>query len=376
LSDILTLTPKGKIIMYKESVDTTLTAVGRLTDLMRSATSESLIEYTQDTRVEPIVILDQSLRNQPYITDALHSLVSIFSGYYLQAVSISSSVGNIDVARLLDKLSTERSPSKSAGGTFAHFLSMESYDVGLPTVSSEARRDKRSKKDDFESGSKTDSGAHAKLADASNLSVGKLLKVTIKENGHEAEVDVSVRLRVKATGQDAITKLMAGQAKDTSARMRFIQWDVKELALWRDIVLCSDLIESNKKAMIQDKDGTIATLASRRTKNRIAGIFSGEPSVNNASAMVVISDQTRRQIEKDMGGKFKRFKDRQRMFENTLTMIIMVIDTEWEQLTIYHRGIEEPTQLAVKELKSLNKGTGPDVGEILKAYQLGNSPQF
>lgn len=362
--------------MYKESVDTTLTAVGRLTDLMRSATSESLIEYTQDTRVEPIVILDQSLRNQPYITDALHSLVSIFSGYYLQAVSISSSVGNIDVARLLDKLSTERSPSKSAGGTFAHFLSMESYDVGLPTVSSEARRDKRSKKDDFESGSKTDSGAHAKLADASNLSVGKLLKVTIKENGHEAEVDVSVRLRVKATGQDAITKLMAGQAKDTSARMRFIQWDVKELALWRDIVLCSDLIESNKKAMIQDKDGTIATLASRRTKNRIAGIFSGEPSVNNASAMVVISDQTRRQIEKDMGGKFKRFKDRQRMFENTLTMIIMVIDTEWEQLTIYHRGIEEPTQLAVKELKSLNKGTGPDVGEILKAYQLGNSPQF
>ena len=64
------------------------------------------------------------------------------------------------------------------------------------------------------------------------------------------------------------------------------------------------------------------------------------------------------------------------MFENTLTMIVMVIDTEWEQLTIYHRGIEEPTELAVKELKSLNRGTGPDVGEILKAYQLGNSPQF
>ena len=358
--------------MYKGSVVTTLTAVGRLTDLMRSATSESLIEYTRDTRVEPIVILDQTLRNQPYITEALHSLVSIFSGYYLQAVSISSNVGNIDVARLLDKLSTERSPIKTAAGTFGNFLSMESYDVGLPTISNEAF----GKKSEPESSSSTDSGAHAKLTDAGNLAVGKMLKVTIKENGHEATIDVSVRLRVKTTGQEAITKLMAGKAKDTSARMRFIQWDTKELSLWRDIVLCSDLIEANKKAMIQDKDGTIATLANRRTKNRIAGIFSGEPSVNNASAMVIISDQTRRQIEKDLGGKIKRFKDRERMFSNTLTMIMMVIDTEWEQLTIYHRGIEDPTQLAVKELKSLNKGTGPDVGEILKAYQLGNSPQF
>lgn len=362
--------------MYKDSVETTLSAVGKISDIMRSATSESLIEYTQDTRVEPIVILDQQLRNKEYITEALQSLVSIFSGYYLQAVSISSNVGNIDVARLLDKLSTERSPIKSATGSLGSFLSMESYDVALPTVSTEARRGRRNKKDDFESSAKTDSGAHAKLSDASNLAVGKLLKVTIKENGHEADVDVSVRLRVKTTGSEAIVKLMAGKAKDTSARMRFIQWDTKELALWRDIVLCSDLIEAEKKAMIQDKDGTIATLANRRTKNRIAGVFSGEPSVNNASAMVVLSDQTRRQIEKDLGGKFKRFKDRERMFSNTLTMILMVIDTEWEQLTIYHRGIEEPTQLAVKELKGLNKGTGPDVGEILKAYQLGNSPQF
>lgn len=358
--------------MYKDSVDTTLSVVGRVSDLMRGATSESLIEYTKDTRVEPVVILDQSLRQQPYITDALQSLVSIFSGYYLQAVSISTNVGNIDVTKLLDKLSTERSPVKSALG---NFLSMESYEVGLPSIGMEARRSRRGR-DGGESSSRTDSGAHAKLADASNLAVGKLLKVQIKENGHEADIDVSIRLRVKSTGQDAITKLMAGKAKDTSARMRYLQWDARELSFWRDIVLCSDLIEANKKAMIQDKDGTIATLANRRTKNRIAGIFSGEPSVNNASAMVVISEATRRQIEKDLGGKFKRFKDRERMFENTLTMIVMVIDTEWEQLTIYHRGIEEPTEIAVKELKSLNKGTGPDVGEILKAYQLGNSPQF
>ena len=41
---------------------------------------------------------------------------------------------------------------------------------------------------------------------------------------------------------------------------------------------------------------------------------------------------------------------------------------------IYHRGIEHPTRLTIKELKSSGKGNGPDIAEILKAYQLGRAP--
>jgi hypothetical protein len=43
-------------------------------------------------------------------------------------------------------------------------------------------------------------------------------------------------------------------------------------------------------------------------------------------------------------------------------------------VTIYHRSLEIPTQVSIKELKTANKGSGPDVAEILKAYQLGNAP--
>ena len=261
-------------------------------------------------------------------------------------------------------------------GALESFISLESYDVGLPTISLEMTRNKRNKRDEFESSTNTKSGEHAKLTEASNLAVGKLLKVTVKENGHEAELDVSVRLRVKTTTPDTISTIMAGKSKDTRARTRYLEWDAKELSFWKDIVLCRDLIETNKRAMIEDTDGTVSALANRRTKNRIAGLLSGEPSVNNASAMVVVSDSTMRQIEKKMGGKMKRFRDRQQLFKNTLTMIYVVVDVDFEQVTIYHRGIEDPTRLAISELKSVNKGTGPDVGEILKAYQLGNSPQF
>ena len=57
-------------------------------------------------------------------------------------------------------------------------------------------------------------------------------------------------------------------------------------------------------------------------------------------------------------------------------MIMVVIDPDWDHVTFYHRSIELPTELSVKELQATNKSKGPDVAEILKAYQMGNSPSF
>ena len=55
-------------------------------------------------------------------------------------------------------------------------------------------------------------------------------------------------------------------------------------------------------------------------------------------------------------------------------MLLFIVDSEWEMVKIYHRGIEQPTRLTIKELKSSSKGNGPDIAEILKAYQLGRAP--
>ena len=57
-----------------------------------------------------------------------------------------------------------------------------------------------------------------------------------------------------------------------------------------------------------------------------------------------------------------------------MTMLIFVVDTEEEMVNIYHRGFKTFTRLHLKELKSSAKGAGPDIGEILKAYQLGRAP--
>ena len=114
----------------------------------------------------------------------------------------------------------------------------------------------------------------------------------------------------------------------------------------------------------------------RRQKNRAAAYRTGRQSVADASNIVIMSTASSAKFEAACGGRLKDFRVRQRVFEETYLMLMVVIDPEWEQATIYHRGIALPTTVSVKAMKQNNKKGGVDVGEILKAYQLGNNPSL
>jgi hypothetical protein len=90
----------------------------------------------------------------------------------------------------------------------------------------------------------------------------------------------------------------------------------------------------------------------------------------------VIAEATRKELERTIGGRLKDFRTREKLFKETYAMLLVVVDPDWEQVTIYHRSIEQATQLSAGDLKSANRSKGPDVGEILKAYQLGTSPSI
>ena len=57
-------------------------------------------------------------------------------------------------------------------------------------------------------------------------------------------------------------------------------------------------------------------------------------------------------------------------------MFIVVVNKTWDNVTFYIRGLASGSTLGFRDLKAAAKGTGPDIGEILKAYQLGNNVQF
>ena len=385
----------------------------------------SLSEYTRMARVCPRVLIEEGLRGLPYIGELLHTNCNIFAGYYLTAVSMMADINGVSVLERLERLNPDRDPvrytvhkfGKTKFGTEDYqdsSLSVESFATGLPTKAKQQRMvalesmawdDSRgryirssvlaasleaadpkdsSKPDDKKGEDKKDSrqieiGNRARDAIVSvnennNLGVGKILEVSLTNRGETISIPVTLTLSVGTTDSESLIHILGIWKREYKFKERWHGMRSGELKFWREFVFMRDIIENQRKALIRDKSGYLSGMLAQSTKNTAAAAISGSASVATASSTIMVSAETARQIELECGFKFDDYGSRQRVFESTFAMLLFVVDTEWEMVKIYHRGIEHPTRLTIKELKSAGKGNGPDIAEILKAYQLGRAP--
>lgn len=212
------------------------------------------------------------------------------------------------------------------------------------------------------------------VTDITNLAVGKMIEVTISENGQSAKIPVTVRMRVTGMSPQVMTETLSVGGYDGSFKSRWRQWRAGEIRFWADAVFAMDRIEAHKKAAMRDKSGYYAAVHKRDAKNGLAAAMAGNVSVGTASSIIVMTEQTRKELERNLNRKLSDFRVRQDVFQNTYAMLMVVIDPEWETVTIYHRGIEMPTELTAKDITTSAKGNGPDITEILRMFMEGKAP--
>lgn len=335
---------------------------------------QSLIEFSSVTRVEPIVLVDQRVEHLDYMTDVLQSVNSIFAGYYLQAACLMATIDNVKVIRALDQLNPSRSPWQLTAGKEA-MLQASSYKTQLPFPGQPVGLENY--------GLEADHDNTKELRENVNLSVGKLVKVTVSGGPATPEgkatsvaIDVNIRLIASITSTDLLTHILKLGSRDLSLGERYHMFKAGQIEFIRDLMFNQDLMDEHRKMLMKDTKGQYAEILRRRRNNGLSSVTNGGVSLATASNIVVISEQTRKEIERDQGIKFASHETRARIFDATYMMLLVVVDPEHQFVTIYHRGLRLPTELTIRQIKSSNKGTGPDITEILRAYQLGNSPSY
>lgn len=353
-----------------------------ITDLsyyLSQHSGNSLIEYTSPARAQPITLLDTRAAQLPYIEAVMHSAVNIFSGYYLQAYSLSLNVGSVDVLRTLDKLNPNRDPLLSLKGGRLGGIKLESADVALPfydktpVYSQESALEVAGSEEPMSS--QVDRDFLKQHNENANLSVGKLLKVSVESNGSKAEFPVMVQLLVSNVSPALMTHTLSlGNNKDRSLTSRWREYRAGMISFWRDLVFCQDLIDGHKKALMEDAQGHYRTMNRNNSKNVLTALLSGTPSVATASSIYIMTSQTASELETKIRGRLNNFKEREDLFKQTFGMLIFVIDTEWDRVTIYHRSIEKPTTISIKEIQRKNKQSGPDILDVLNAYNKRENP--
>lgn len=362
-------------------VDAALTKIANLINELKDKyldynDSVSLTEVSKLSRVEPLTILSRDCLNLDIMPDVNQSLLSLFSAYYLQAVDMMSSVKDIEVIKLLDSLNPNRDETgflltERASRESLNTLALENYKFDLPKSTNIALEFDKEKEE--------------KLVNISNLSVGKLLNVTIKykhKDEFEQKVDkevtvpISVRLIVSAIPNESIIHLLGMKTEDTNVVERFHAWRSGRISFIKDLIFCQDLIDEYKKAMVKDSSGTIQEIMRRVNNSKAFGLLTRNPSLASASNLFVITEENARQLEAKLGGPLRNPRIRQRAFDSTYAMIITVIDRDYERVTFYTRNINSESNFSYKEIKNAAKGKGPDIADMIKLLQLGQAPSF
>lgn len=330
---------------------------------LSSATPGSYIEASAPARVEPTVLVDQDILFNDMTHDVLQTLLSLFSGFYLQAVALTSNIGSVSVRKQLDRLN----PQRDLGANMA--WSLESYKEALPgTVA------KSGLVMEADEANMTPRDAAETLSEAAALSVGRLLNVEISDGEKKGNIPVTVRLMTYPIPTASLIHTLSPGNIERTWKERWHGWKSGKLSFINDMILCKDLIDDHRRGLMKDKDGAWSKIVERNRKNVVSGLLSGQQSLGAASNMVVMSEATATKLEIELNGALKDYKTRQKVFDRTSLMIMVVVDPSWNRATFYYRGMDDTTSLDARDLKTSGRNSGPDIMDILKAYQRGAAP--
>ena len=332
---------------------------GALKSLTGVARGKSLVQIANAARVEPQTFVDADCTKLDCIDDVMQSCLTLFACYYIQAIEAMNSVGSIRVAERLAPFNP------------AHSMGMEGFSAWANN-----RFRLMKKAETRQLAQEADQKGLDKLGESSNLSVGKIFNVALKEETGCVNIPIAIRLLVSVLPSTQLTQLFTYRdAFDMSLKERWYATRDGRLGFWKDFVLCKDLIRKQRNMAITDKSGVGKVILDREA-GAIKKAMSGIDSYSGSCNIAVIGTSTLHKIEEALGGKMAFDKVKRTFFANTNLMILVVVRSEYDQVQFFVEGTDAPTTLDIRQLKTANKSSGTDVVEIMKAFMHGSSASF
>lgn len=354
----------------------------------------SLADISKIARVEPITLISSNLTGTKELYTILHGILNIYAAFYLQAVHIlSAQLSDIRILKILDKTNPDRDLKTLLTAGYTAYenhrlniktLSLENCKFKLPMLQSD-------KNTSFAFESIFDEDNENQLANSINKletfeklgsAVGKVIEVkfTVRGNDSKNSDEIGIPIVVKLDNMiipaEVIDQILTANGDEITLGSRFKDAISGRIGFIKDFILCSDLIKTHKKTMIKDPTGYYNQLLKRINNSRLYSVLSGNISLAGISSIVVISEEDENHVQKQIGGKLINEHTREIIFNNISAMMIVVIDKEWERVSIYIRDIDGFSQNSFDAFKSMADKNNNNIADIIKAFSLNNAPSF
>lgn len=327
---------------------------------------DNLAEAARKARLNPIVMMDQTLMRQDL--DVLHSInqvhLSIYTSMYLTAFGLGQQAGKVRVEQLIAPYSDNFNASELAidlGRAVDDMASREDLAV-------EWAQEGGSLLDDFS----VENYKEIDVAKPGALAVGKVVTVPVTD-----KVSIPIQVIVNPMVLDPVylgKVISAYVGKDNSFIGRWHRYQAGEINSLLEWATGWDIIEEQRQLDREDTDGILAMIRSNRKKGTISSLASGRRRVNAASHIIMLSKQTAQEQERAMRGKFNKTRDREKYFDATGTMLLTIVDPTRETIKMYTRGVEQSAIYSFDELKPAASNAGfNDISAMMKAFKEGAS---
>jgi len=374
---------KDKASASGNSLDKTLQTI--------TATNKAdLITFTKVCRMEPLVLLDDRLRNDPVTPDLLQVLTSIVAGYYLQTFALLGQISGVDVIGTLDKLNPSRTgiglnsfAGESTDYINAHRLAQATlpfYTIGLEAIDDKVDgsnvliANQGAAKDEKESKSNLSvPGNVADIYQVTNLAVGKMIKAVLTADGNSIEIPITIRMKPITTDSASIAATLSIGSTKNSVKERWQRFRAGELT-FSNFILMDDVVKQHKSILIKDKSGFYAEVVRRANGNLTKGIVTGNLSLATNSNIIVITSQTAQAVARELGGELDNYKIRESVFTTVHCNMLVIVNQDRGMVTFYYRGETTGNVVSVYDLKLSGKGNGPDIMSIFTAFAENKIP--
>lgn len=356
----------------------------------------SISRVADIARVEPITIVENRLSQHENIIDILETSLNLYSCIYMQAVALTNTgVGKIQTITRLGALSTKGgkinitavlgkeigfeslNDQPQALGVVSEMIdvneSEEIYKEGLP--STEDFLGIKNNDNRVEINNKT--GAREVIKDATNLAVGKVLDVTMTNEGVDFTIPISIVLATTDATSGVVSDILLSSIdKNETALERKVGWSSGRLSFIKDIIFGQDIIRKHRKSLIQDKAGVRSKLEESRKEARDYTFKTGQASLAFVSNVMVVDIATINQLEAKTGYQLENYSQRNKILSETGIMLLVVVDDESGTTTFYIDGINNSNTIPTRALKASNKKNNGDITELFKAIVRADQPRL
>lgn len=153
-----------------------------------------------------------------------------------------------------------------------------------------------------------------------------------------------------------------------------------EIRFFRDFVLGLDLSAKEDKVIRKDRSNILAKFYNDKRKKQgkrfMSAVYGGKHN-NLASSMIIFSKDTFEEALSNADLDWDDPLDRQQFFDESYSMVVVVVDQMYEVADIYYNGIPGVTNASFSAIKSTGgKNGGMDLTEVMKLIAKGAAPKF